>query len=414
METDLPPLHGIKVLDFTHIASGPWAASLMGDLGADVVKIEPLGGESFRTIDNIFDQGESAYFYGVNRSKRSLALDIRKPSGRKVLERLVAWADVALVAFRPEAVADMKISYEDFKQLNDEIIYCALTAWGEDGPRSHLPGMDLLAQAIGGTMGLTGEPDRMPVKVGPPIADFVGSYLIGFSVCAALVARDRDGEGQKVSVNLLDGQVATIANYVAPYMRTRKPIRPVGGGHPQLVPYQVFRGSDGHFIAAAFNDKFWQILVRAIDRPDLGDDPRFTTNEYRVKNRDVLIPELQTMFANEPIAHWLERFEAAGVPCGPVNRLEDTVADPQVLHNNMIIELEHPKYGPYQTVGTPMRFSRTPVGARLHAPSLGEHSAEVLVDLGFDDAEVNDMIAENVVGVPDWALEPATQGADNE
>lgn len=400
-----PPLDGVKVIDLTHIAAGPWAASLLGDLGADVVKVESGDGESFRVIDNIFDKGESAYFYGVNRSKRSLAVEFTTEKGREVLRRLVEQADVAIVAFRPEAVVAMGIAYEDFAAINPNIVYCALTAWGEDGPRSQLPGMDLLAQAIGGTMGLTGEPGRPPVKVGPPIADFVASYLVGFSVCAALVARDRDGVGQKVSVNLLDGQVASIANYVAPYMRTRKPIRPVGGGHPQLVPYQVFAAGDGHFIVAAFNDKFWRLLTAAIDRHDLTDDPRFLSNEYRVRNRDVLIADLQAMFLTQTGAYWLERFQGAGVPCGPVNRLEDTVADPQVLHNNMIVELTHPHYGPYETVGTPMKFSRTPAAPSRHAPSLGEHSMELLAELGFGEQEAQDLLHDGIVGRPGWAAQ---------
>ena len=405
MGNDKPPLSGIKVIDFTHIAAGPWAASLMGDLGADVVKVEPLSGESFRVIDNIFDQGESAYFYGVNRSKRSLAVEFRTPAGREVLRRLVAQADVALVAFRPEAVIAMGLGYDDFRAINDKIVYCSLTAWGEDGPRSHLPGMDLLAQAIGGTMGLTGEPGRPPVKVGPPIADFVASYLVGFSVCAALVARARDGAGQQVSVSLLDGQDASIANYVAPYMRTRRPVRPVGGGHPQLVPYQVFQSRDGYFIVAAFNDKFWQLLTAAIARDDLTRDPRFDTNEHRVTHRDVLIADLQAMFMTEDSAYWLERFEGRGVPCGPVNRLEETVADPQVLHNGMIVELEHPRYGRYQTVGTPMKFSRTPAAPSRHAPSLGEHSLEVLDELGFTPGEARAMVRDGIVGLPAWAAD---------
>jgi crotonobetainyl-CoA:carnitine CoA-transferase CaiB-like acyl-CoA transferase len=413
MGNDRPPLAGIKVIDFTHIAAGPWAASLMGDLGADVVKVEPLAGESFRVIDNIFDHGESAYFYGVNRSKRSLAVEFRTPAGREVLRRLVAWADVALVAFRPEAVTAMGLGYDDFKAINDTIVYCSLTAWGDDGPRSHLPGMDLLAQAIGGTMGLTGEPGRPPVKVGPPIADFVGSYLVGFSVCAALLARDRDGAGQRVSVSLLDGQVASIANYVAPYLRTRKPIRPVGGGHPQLVPYQVFESRDGHFIAAAFNNKFWQLLTAAVGRDDLTHDPRFDTNEHRVANRDALIGDLQAMFVTKDSAHWLERLEASGVPCGPVNRLEDTVADPQVRHNDMIVELEHPRYGPYETVGTPMKFSRTPAAPRRHAPSLGEHSLEVLSELGFTPGEAGALVADGIIGLPAWAAPGQQQEAVN-
>jgi crotonobetainyl-CoA:carnitine CoA-transferase CaiB-like acyl-CoA transferase len=404
---DRTPLSGIRVVDLSQVGAGPYAASLLGDLGADVIKVEPPGGESFRYIDNLFGEGDSAYFYGVNRSKRSLTLDLHQPAGLETLKRLVAGADLLIVGFRPDAVKRLGITYAEMSEVNDQLVYCQLTAFGEDGPRSHQPGMDILAQALGGIMGLTGEHQGPPIKAGVPMADFVASFLLAFGAVSALRARDLNGHGQKLSINLLDGQVAMLANILTHYDRTQVPVRPHGGGHPQLAPYQPFSGSDGNtFIVACLNDRFWERLARVIDHPDLIQDPRFATNAERVRNREELTALLTGIFAAEPAEVWLSRFDAVGMPCGPIHRLEDVLTEPQVIHNESIVELEHPVHGAYPVPNTPFRLHGTPVGPSRYAPRLGEHSVEILAEAGFNQGEIDSLLAHGVVtGIPELADE---------
>ncbi|OUS92171.1 CaiB/BaiF CoA-transferase family protein [Rhodococcus sp. NCIMB 12038] len=383
------PLSGVRIVDLSQIGAGPYGTSLLGDLGADVVKVEPLQGDSFRYVDSAFDHGESAYFFGVNRSKRSIALDLKSREGLEVLERLVRDADVFVVAFRPDAVKRMGIDYDTLRKINDRLIYCSITAFGESGPRADQPGMDILAQALSGMMGVTGEVGGGPVKVGVPIADFVGSFFVGFGVCAALRLRDQTGVGDKISINLLDGQVAAFANYITAYDKTRVPFRPQGGGHPQLVPYQPFLGSDDkHFILAVLNDKFWNKLVPMLDEYDDFRDTSYTTNTQRIENRDELCGRLQTIFSKHPAEYWLRKLEEAGVPCGPIHRLEDALEDPQVLANQAVTELTHPEYGTYKVPNNPIRFENAATGPWGYAPRLGEHTDEILGEVGYHENEI--------------------------
>jgi crotonobetainyl-CoA:carnitine CoA-transferase CaiB-like acyl-CoA transferase len=384
----LGPLHDVRVIDLTQVAAGPYGTSLLGDFGADVIKVEQPGGEPFRAIDNIFGPQRSAYFYGVNRSKRCIAIDLASEAGRAVLDRLIEKADVFVIAFRPLAVKKLRLTYDRLSSINPRLVYCSVTAFGETGPRANEPGMDILAQALSGAMALTGEPGRAPMKVGPPIADFVVSYLMGFAISAALRARDRDGVGQKIELNLLDGMLASVANYVTPYLATRQPIRRVGGGHPQLVPYQVFPVADGFIVLACVSDRFWPAVCAALDRPDLANDVRYRTNPDRVRNRDELVPLIESILVTFPGRYWIERLQHHGVPCSLVNELEDALRDPQAVHNGMLVHLEHAVTGPYEVVNNPIRMSRTPAAINRPAPDLGEHTVEVLSEAGFSAVEI--------------------------
>jgi crotonobetainyl-CoA:carnitine CoA-transferase CaiB-like acyl-CoA transferase len=394
----LLPLSGVKIVDLSQIGAGPYGTSMLGDLGADVIKVEPLQGDSFRYVDNAYDHGESAYFFGVNRSKRSMALDLKDPEGYKVLMRLVEDADVFVVAFRPDAVKRMGLDFETLSKVNDRLIYASVTAFGETGPRAHQPGMDILAQALSGMMGVTGEVGGGPVKVGVPIADFVGSFFLGFGVCAALRQRDQTGRGDKITINLLDGQIAAFANYITAYDKTGVPFRPQGGGHPQLVPYQPFLGSDGkHFILACLNDRFWKVLLPLLAEFEDFDDPRFASNSGRVEHRDELCGRLQAVFDSRPAAYWLQRLEEAGVPCSAIHRMEDAMEDPQVLANGSISELEHPRFGTYKVPNNPIRFERAATGPRGYSPGLGEHTHEILADAGFSTEEIQGLRDRGIV-----------------
>lgn len=394
-----PPLAGVRILDLSQVAAGPYGTSLLGDFGADIIKIEPLEGEQFRGIDNIFGQGESAYFYGLNRNKRCMALNLAQKSGRRVLDRMVATADVFIVAFRPSATRKLDLGYERLSKLNPRLVYCTITAFGETGPRAEEPGMDILAQALSGVMALTGEPARMPVKVGPPMADFVVSYLLSFAVCAALRVRDRDGVGQKIELNLLDGMVASVANYATPYMATRKPIRRVGAAHPQLVPYQVFEVSDGYIVVACLGDRFWPLLCSALGDEKLAADPRYMTNTDRVRNRDELVGKIQAILSTRTRAYWLDHLKKAGVPCSVVNELEDALQDPQVLHNDMLVELMHPKFGKYTVVNNPIKMSLTPAKISRPVAALGEHTEELMQELGYSHQDIAAMKASGTIGL---------------
>jgi crotonobetainyl-CoA:carnitine CoA-transferase CaiB-like acyl-CoA transferase len=392
-----PVFEGIRIVDLSQVAAGPYGISLMGDMGADVIKVEPPKGEPFRTIDNLIAPGESGYFYGINRSKRSITLNLSTDEGRSILDELVRTADVFVLAFRPDAVERMGLGYDRLSKINPDLLYCQITAFGETGPLAKDPGMDILAQALSGVMGMTGEPDRPPVKVGPPIADFVVSFLAAFAIASALRVRDRDGVAQKVSLNLLDGQFATIANYVTPYLLSGEPIQRAGGGHPQVVPYQVFAASDGDMIVACLSDRFWPPLCEAIDRPDLVDHPHFATNPLRNRYREELIPILVDLFKTATRNEWIERLRAHSVPCSRVNNLEQAIEEEQILHNGMLTELEHPVFGKYKVVNNPIKMTATPPVPFGYAPMLGEHNAEVLAEFGYTAEDLERLKQDGVI-----------------
>jgi len=391
------PLAGIKIVDLSQIAAGPYATSLLGDFGADVVKVEPPAGDPLRQIDDAFGPGESAYSFSVNRSKRSLRLDLKAPGGYEVLDQLLDDADVFVVSMRPSAAARLGLDYDSLRRRHPRLVHCSITGWGEDGPLVDRPGMDLLAQARGGVMGTTGEPDRAPVKVAPAIADFTASFLACNGILLALRARDRDGEGQQVSINLLDGQVALLANLSVAYHRTGVPFRPQGGAQSNIVPYQVFATADGWVVIACLIQKFWVTLCSVLDRPDLAQDPRYRTNADRVRNRDTLVPELSGMFAERGTAYWLQLLEAGDVPCSPVNRLAEVFTDPQVVHNDMSLVLEHPQHGKVVTVNNPIHLGRTPARPWGYPPAAGEHTDAVLADAGFTAEDIEELRDRGVV-----------------
>lgn len=401
------PLDGVRILDLSQIGAGPYGTSMLGDLGADVIKVEPLHGDSFRFIDDGFARGDSAYFFGVNRSKRAMTLDLKSEEGQQVLREMIPQVDVIVLAFRPDAVKRMGLDYETLNKINPRLIHASITAFGEDGPRATQPGMDILAQAMSGMMGVTGEVGGGPVKVGVPIADFVGSFFLGFGICAALNLRERTGEGDKLSINLLDGQIASFANYITAYDRTKVPFRAQGGGHPQLVPYQPFIGSDGrYFILAVLNDKFWKklspLLAQSEDAQYFANE-EFVRNVNRINHREQLCANLQKFFLTKTAAQWEIELEAIGVPCGPINMMEEVLDEPQVMHNESVTSLTHPVYGEYKIPNNPLRFLKSPVGPRGYAPGLGEHTEGILRDMGLTEDRIQELVAGGIVSADPWA-----------
>ncbi len=391
-------LQGITILDLTHIGAGPLATSMLGDMGAEVIKVEPLhGGDPTRGYDEVFPGADSSYFLGINRSKKSVALNLKTEGGMRVLQALLARSQVVIENYRPGALRRLGLDYDSVARQRPDIVYCSISAFGPDGPYADRPGMDILVQGMGGLMGITGEPGRPPVKIGSPIADFMGSYLAAYGISLALLAKERFGIGQLVTISLLDGQIAALANYITGFHVTGKPAGPSGGGHPQIVPYQVFTAADGYLIVACLTEGFWRNLCKALQRDEWLTDARFVTNSQRTAHRELLVPLVAELIERKTRAEWVAILGAADVPCGPVNRLADVFADPQVQHNQMALPIDHPKAGRITVPGIPVKMSATPGRISSPPPLLGQHTLELLQQLGWSAEQIAALQAEGAI-----------------
>jgi crotonobetainyl-CoA:carnitine CoA-transferase CaiB-like acyl-CoA transferase len=392
------PLEGIRVLDFSHMAAGPFCTSLLGDMGADVIKIERPGrGDALRYTDRCYDGEDGSYFFGVNRSKRAIGLDVKTERGREIALRLIEDAHVLIENFRPGAMESLGLGYEAVRAKNPAIVYCSISAFGPDGPLATKPGVDLVVQAMSGVMGHTGEAGRAPVRLAPSLADLTGGLFAAYGILAAIRAAERTGQGDLLQVSLLEGQIALLSNYIPHFFKTGEPSGPVGGAHPQIVPYQVFQASDGHFIVACLTNDFWRKLAAAVDRPELGTDERYRGNADRLRNRDELVTLLSSIFVEQTVAHWCDLLDEAGVPNAPIYMLSDVVAHPQTLHMGSVVNVPHPVAGDVPTAANPARLRHAPV-APGPAPMLGQHTDEVLSELGLDGATVAQLREQGVVG----------------
>jgi crotonobetainyl-CoA:carnitine CoA-transferase CaiB-like acyl-CoA transferase len=395
-----PALTGIRVLDFSHQAAGPWATTLLGDLGADVVKVEKPGrGDSIR-----YAQGEESFevgslnFWGLNRSKRGITIDIGKAEGCDLVRRLVPRFDVVLENFRPGVMDRKGLGYEALSAAHPRLIYCAITAFGPSGPMAQKPGMDLILQATGGVMGITGEGrDRPPVKAGPPVADISTGIYAAYAVAAALLERERSGRGQKIEIAMLDAVVSLLADVGLKTHVGGRDFAPFGSGHPDIVPYQAFRARDGYFIVACLTGAFWKRLPDAIGHPELLEDPRFSSMRDRVQNKAALVEILDGIFGKQDVAYWIARIEAADIPTCKVNNLREVFALPQLRENQTLVRVSHPTRGDIEILNTPIHLKGSPSRVERGAPTLGEHTDEVLESLGVSAGERERLRAGGVI-----------------
>jgi len=392
------PLTGLRVLDLSRILAGPTCAQVLGDLGADVVKIErPGSGDDTRGWGPPFvkdaagrDTRESAYYLCANRNKRSAAVDIASAEGAGVIRRLAARADVLLENFKLGDLALRALGYADLSAINPGLIYCSITGFGQDGPAAHRAGYDFMIQGMGGIMSVTGEPDRPPMKVGVGVADVMTGMYASNAILAALRARDVTGRGQHIDVALFDTQLSWLINQGLAYLTDgQTPVRR-GNAHPTIVPYETFPASDAWFIIAVGNDAQFAKLCTVAGRPDLAADPAYATNRARVENRETLVPLLRAITETRTAADWMAALEAVGVPCGPVNDIAQAFAEPQARHRGARVRQAHALAagGAVETIASPMRLSETPVTYRHAPPMLGAHTDAVLAEVGYDADEI--------------------------
>ncbi len=400
----------IRVLDLSRVLAGPWASQNLADLGADVIKIErPAVGDDTRAWgppflkdENGNNTTEAAYYLTTNRGKRSVTVDIATPEGQKLVQELVKHCDVVLENFKVGHLKRYGLDYESVKQIRPDIVYCSVTGFGQTGPYAPRPGYDFLVQGMGGLMSITGERDDLPgggpQKVGVALVDLMTGMYSTVAILAALTHRDRTGEGQAIDMALLDVQVAMLANVGSNYLTSGVTPKRWGNDHANIVPYQSFACSDGHIIVTVGNDQQYQRFCELGQRPDLASDPRFATNPLRVQHRAILVPMLIDMVKSKTKAEWIKGLEAVGVPCGPINNLDEVFANEQVQARGIAIELPHPTAGKVRLVRNPMQLSETPALNPNAPPLLGQHTTEVLRDvLGQSEADIAGLRARGVI-----------------
>jgi crotonobetainyl-CoA:carnitine CoA-transferase CaiB-like acyl-CoA transferase len=376
-----PPLAGVRVLDLTRVLAGPFCSMSLGDMGAEVIKIEEPGkGDDTRGWPP-FAGGEATYFLSVNRNKKSLTLNMKAPEGQEILRKLIARSDVVLENFRPGTMERLGFGYDKLRRLNPRLIYCSISGFGESGPEASRPGYDLIVQGESGIMDLTGFSDGPPVKVGNSIADLVAGMAAAQGITLALVARQRSGKGQKVEIGMLDVMASLLTYQAGLYWNAGgRPARR-GNQHPSIVPYEVFQAKDAYLTLGVANNSLWERCCRAIGRPELAQDPRFDSEANRVANRDALIPLLNSILAARPADEWLKRLEEAGVPAGRIKSVAEVCESAHLKARGMAVRLAHPKAGSITVMGVPIRLWDTPGAASAAPPLLGQHTEEILTRL---------------------------------
>ena len=385
------PLEGLFVVDLSKTLAGPFCTMNLGDMGADVVKVEePTRGDETRQWSPYWD-GQSCFYLSVNRNKRNIAVNLKHPEGAAVVKKLAAKADVMIESFRTGTTEKMGLGYDDIRAMNPRVIYCSISGFGRTGPLRQKGGYDLMVQAYSGLMSTTGEPDRTPLRIGFSLVDITCGWVAYGGIMTALYQREKTGKGQYVEASLLEGMVSAASYHIVNYLGTGNVPGPMGQGHPSLAPYQMFPSKDGRVMLGAANDGLWNKFCEVTGRTDLSDDPRFKTNLDRVKHRSELIPILEALFQTQTTDEWVALLEAAGIPNSPVNNIADLVHDPQIAHRNMLVDVPHPTVPGLRAPATPMKLSDGPSSVRRHPPENGEHTEEILLELGYSKEDIADL-----------------------
>lgn len=378
------PLSHIRVLDLSRVRAGPTCVKFLGDFGADVIKVERTDGEG----DPMGDNRYSSDYVNAQRNKRGITLDLKRPEGVVVLKKLVESADVVVENFRPDVKHRLGIDYDSLSAINPRLVYTSISAFGETGPYSKRPGFDLIAQGMGGLMWLTGYPDRGPLRVGTSPADLSAGIFAAMGTTIALLERERSGKGQWVQTNLLASQIMLLDYQAMTWLMDKRLPQQRGNDHPQIVPTGVYRSKDGYFTLSTVGNDSYLRLCKAIGATELGTDPRFLTAPLREQNRDAMNAAIEALTSMKTAAEWVEILNAAGVPAGPIYKLDEMFADPQVKETGIVQPLDHPKLGRIEILGQPIKLGRTPAQFRRAPPELGEHTDEVLLEAGFSAEEV--------------------------
>ncbi|MBN2241359.1 MAG: CoA transferase [Acidobacteria bacterium] len=394
-------LSGIRVLDLSRVLAGPYCSMMLGDLGADVIKVERPGvGDETRHWGPPFTEkgGESAYFLCVNRNKRSITVDLKNPLGVELIKALALESDVFLENFTPGTADQLGVGYESIRSVNPRIIYCSITGFGPDGPYRNRAGYDLAVSGLGGLIGITGEPDGPPVKVGVAITDVATGLSAQGAICAALYAREKTGRGQRIDLSLLETQVSALVNMASSYLISGEVPKRWGTAHETIVPYQGFETQDKYVIIAVGNDALFARLCKVLGIPGIAEDPRFKTNPLRVKNRRECIGVLAPILKTKKRDEWIKLLNAESIPCTPINTIDEVFSDPQVLHRNMLVEVEHPTAGRIKLAGIPVKYSEARATVRMPPPVLGQHTREILGGmLGYEDAKIEKLKSAGVI-----------------
>ena len=383
----MPALDGLRVLDVTQVMAGPFCAMILADLGADVVKVEPPGGDSTRQMPGASGT-DSPSFNAVNRGKRSIVLNLKSEAGRDAFTRLARSADVLIENYRPGVMASLGLDYVTLSALNPRLIYASISGYGQTGPNRTKGGFDLIAQGVSGIMSITGEPGGAPVKAGVPVTDLSAGLFALVGILAALEHRHRSGAGQQVDTSLVDAGVALSLWEATEYFSGRGTPVPLGSAHRMSAPYQAVRCADGYITIGAANERLFQRFCEVMGHAEWAAAPEFADNASRVRNRSALAARIEDVTRHQPCAHWLALLDSHEIPCGPINDYPHVFADEQVRAREMVVEVDHPALGHLQTLGSPIKLSATPVDVRRRAPQLGEHTEQVLSEAGFSAAEV--------------------------